>query len=575
MKASDYIAAFLEQQGVTTVYEVIGGMITHIIDSLYKSGRFKIISMHHEQAAGFAAEATGRLTKVPGVAMATSGPGATNLITAIGSCYFDSSPVVFITGQVNTYEMSNRPKLRQQGFQETDIVSIARPITKAVWQIQKSDDLPAVLFSAFQQATAGRPGPVLIDIPMNIQRENIESNCSFATNKKDENNDEFHNHKLEAFCKRFWQALKQAQRPLIIAGGGIRASKTERQFRDFAEKLKLPVVYSLMGADVLPYDHPLRVGFIGTYGNRWANKTVMSADLILVLGSRLDIRQTGAKIKEFQAAKQIFHLDIDPQQINNRLSGCDYCISHLSDFFSAFNHQYTSEKFDNRDNWLNSIKTFKEKYPDCNELNAVKGIHPNLFIHCLTRSSAQAGTFIADVGKNQMWMAQSMEINDNQRALFSGGMGAMGFALPAAIGAAFSTNKPVLVVAGDGGLQCNIQELQTVVHHNLPVKIVVLNNNSLGMVQQFQEDYFQGRLQSTRWGYSAPDFEKIGAAYNIPGLKIEKKEQIEEALKWLWQDCGHRLLNVIIESDLPLYPKVAFGKPLDQMDPPTNPDFLR
>jgi len=575
VKASDYIAAFLEQQGVTTVYEVIGGMITHIIDSLYISGHFKIISMHHEQAAGFAAEASGRLSKVPGVAMATSGPGATNLVTAIGSCYFDSSPVVFITGQVNTYEMSNRPKLRQQGFQETNIVSIVRPITKAVWQVQKIDDLPAILSSAFEQAASGRPGPVLIDIPMNIQRENIElkDNLNFATNNQNLNNGDLY--ELEAFCKCFWQALKQAQRPLIIAGGGIRTSKTERQFRDFAEKLNLPVVYSLMGADVLPYNHPLRVGFIGTYGNRWANKAVMSADLLLVLGSRLDIRQTGAKIKEFQAAKQIFHVDIDPQQINNRLSGCDYCISHLSDFFTVFDRKFKSGKNDNRDNWLNSIKTLKEKYSDCNELNAVKGIHPNLFIHCLTRSSAQAGTFIADVGKNQMWMAQSMEINNNQRALFSGGMGAMGFALPAAIGAAFSTNKPVVIITGDGGLQCNIQELQTVVHHNLPVKIVVLNNNSLGMVQQFQEDYFQGRLQSTRWGYSAPDFERIGAAYNIPSQKIEKKEQIEEALKWLWQDCGHRLLNVIIESDLPLYPKVAFGKPLDRMAPPTNPDFLR
>lgn len=575
MKASDYIAAFLEQQGVTTVYEVIGGMITHIIDSLYISGHFKIISMHHEQAAGFAAEASGRLSKVPGVAMATSGPGATNLVTAIGSCYFDSSPVVFITGQVNTYEMSNHPKLRQQGFQETDIVSIVRPITKAAWQVQKIDDLPAILSSAFEQAASGRPGPVLIDIPMNIQRENIElkDNLTFETNNKNLNNDDLC--KLEAFCKCFWQALKQAQRPLILAGGGIRASKTERQFRDFVEKLKLPVVHSLMGTDILPYDHPLRVGFIGTYGNRWANKAVMSADLLLVLGSRLDIRQTSARFKEFQTAKHIFHIDIDPAQINNNLSGCDYCISHLGDFFSVFDRKFKSEKIDNCDDWLNSIKTLKEKFPDCSELNVNKGIHPNLFIHYLTRSSAQAGTFIPDVGKNQMWMAQSMEINDNQRALFSGGMGAMGFALPAAIGAAFSTNKPVVIVTGDGGLQCNIQELQTIVHHNLPIKIVVMNNNSLGMVQQFQQDYFQGRFQSTKWGYSAPDFERIGAAYNIPSLKIEKREQIEESLKWLWQDCGHRLLNVIIESDLPLYPKVAFGKPLDQMDPPTNPDFPR
>jgi len=571
VKASDYIAVFLKQQGVTTVYEVIGGMITHIIDSLYTSGHFKIISMHHEQAAGFAAEASGRLSGIPGVAMATSGPGATNLITAIGSCYFDSSPAVFITGQVNTYEMSNSPKLRQQGFQETDIVSIVRPITKGAWLVTKVDDLPGILSSAFELAVSGRPGPVLIDIPMNIQRENIESKDNLSaplkieTKNKTFNNDNLS--ELEAFCERFRQALKQAQRPLIMAGGGIWASGTQRQFRDFAEKLKLPVVHSLMGADTLPYDHSLRVGFIGTYGNRWANKAVMSADLLLVLGSRLDIRQTGAKFKEFQAAKQIFHIDIDQAQINNTLSGCDYCISHLGDFFSVFERKFKSEKISNHDNWLNSIMALKEKFSDCGELNVKNGIHPNLFIHHLTRSSAQAGTFIADVGKNQMWMAQSMEINDHQRVLFSGGMGAMGFALPAAIGAAFSTNKPVVIVTGDGGLQFNIQELQTVVHHNLPVKIVVMNNNSLGMVQQFQQDYFQGRLQSTKWGYSSPDFEKIGDAYNIPGMKIEKTEQVEEGLKWLWQDCGHRLLNVIIESDLPLYPKVAFGKPLDQMDP--------
>ncbi|MEI7901513.1 MAG: thiamine pyrophosphate-binding protein [bacterium] len=292
MKTSDYIAKFLHEQGVTVVYEMIGGMITRLVDSLHQNGKFVIVSMHHEQAAGFAAEGWARMQGVPGVAMATSGPGATNLVTAIGSCYFDYTPVVFITGQVNTHEMVKNKAIRQQGFQETDIVSIVRPITKATWQALDAQDLPHIMAEAFRTAMTAPRGPVLIDIPMDVQARDISDFPSpAALNICTAGNHEVRS----AWIEQFLADLRLSSRPIIMAGGGIRSAGAAGAFQSFIDATHIPVVESLMGLDALPYTHPCRVGFIGTYGNRWANKALMQSDLVLVLGARLDVRQTGAQ----------------------------------------------------------------------------------------------------------------------------------------------------------------------------------------------------------------------------------------------------------------------------------------
>jgi acetolactate synthase-1/2/3 large subunit len=562
MKASDYIADFLHKKGVPLIFEMIGGMITHIIDSVHQKGHIRIVSMHHEQAAGFAAEAVGRMSGIPGVALATSGPGATNLVTAIGSCYFDSVPTVFITGQVNTTELSGDRAIRQQGFQETDIVSIVKPITKAAWLVKTAEELPLILEQAFRLAVEGRPGPVLIDIPMDVQRMEVVPLQAepVLRNPIPE--------KTREFARRALSALAAAERPLLLAGGGIRSAGAAARFREMADLLNVPVACSLMGLDVLPSGHPRKVGMIGTYGNRWANQTLMKSDCLLVLGSRLDVRQTGADAADFKGNRRIFHVDCEPGQLNNRVTGCEVCETHLSDFIDAMLQVAADAPRRKPSEWELWISGKRNLAPDTEELKDCKGINPNRFIHALSAASAKASAILADVGKHQMWAAQSVEIGKDQRFLVSGGMGSMGFALPAAIGAALSFGRPVVVVAGDGGMQCNIQELETISLHKLPVKIVVLNNNSLGMVGQFQEEYFESRMQSTIWGYSAPDFEAVSRAYRIPAKTIQFPEETDAAVQWLWSDPNEPgLLNVIIDTDTKVFPKTSYGRPLDDMEP--------
>ena len=563
IKASDYIADELHRQGVTVLFEMIGGMITHIIDSVHQRGQIKIVSVHHEQAGGFAAEAVGRMTGIPGVALATSGPGATNLVTAIGSCYFDSVPTVFITGQVNTSELSTGRALRQQGFQETDIVSIVRPITKAAWQLTDAADLPRMLREAFKLAKEGRPGPVLVDLPMNLQRLEIDVHDEPALPNEAIQNDE-----VAQFAQEVANALMSAERPLILAGGGIRAAGVHDPFIQAMETSGLPIAWSLMAIDLLPFDHPQRVGMIGTYGNRWANQVMMESDAILVIGSRLDVRQTGADTQLFKGTRPIYHLDCDPEQLNNRVVGCESCLGELAEFLPLLKAAFESQSTTSLTAWYDRMEFLKSQRSDVDELKGCKGINPNDFMHRLSKASNTASAIIADVGKNQMWAAQSVEIRAGQRFLVSGGMGSMGFALPAAIGSVFASNQPVVCITGDGGLQCNIQELETISMHGLPVKILVFNNQSLGMVGQFQEDYFESRMQSTVWGYSAPDFEIVAKAYKIDAKTISTPEEVDDAIEWLWRDPkAPALLNVMIDLDTKVYPKAAYGRPINDMDP--------
>jgi acetolactate synthase-1/2/3 large subunit len=568
MKVSDFIAKFLSANGVTHVFELSGGMITHILDSLHDLGETQIISMHHEQSAAFAADAFGRVTGVPGVALATSGPGATNLLTGIGSCYFDSSPGIFITGQVNTYEQKGEKNIRQLGFQETDIVSVARPITKAAFAVKNAASIPSVFYEAFKIALSGRPGPVLIDIPMNIQRmeiEVIEIEKIRPESKELSLNSSFFN--------RLELDIKNSKNPLILVGRGIGASFAYKELSNFIRLTNIPVITSLLGLDAIEYENPLRVGFIGSYGNRWANLSIGECDLMIVLGSRLDIRQTGADTTSFKANKIIYHIDCESEELNNRLTGCTTICMDVKNFLLAAIHHFEKIKIDKKQLWLENIRSLKERWKDTDEIKECKGINPNVFIHMLTRKSKLAGCLIADVGSHQMWVAQSMELAKEQKFLTSGGMGAMGFALPAAIGSSFALNKrPVLAVIGDGSFQINIQELQTIVRNKLPIKIVILNNKSLGMIRQFQDSYFDSKYQSTVWGYDTPDFEKVAWAYGIDACTISEESQIQDGIQKLWQNPETPyLLHVMIDINTNAYPKIAFGKPITEMEPFFSP----
>lgn len=585
MKASDFVARYLELRGVSHVFELVGGMITHLLDSISNSGKISIISCHHEQSAAFAAEGHARVSGIPGIALATSGPGATNLLTAVGSCYFDSIPAVFITGQVNTHELKRSRPIRQLGFQETDIVSMVTPICKSAIQVERAADLPEVLDQAFRLALDGRQGPCLVDLPMNVQSSLIDDvvAISFINTIRQQivqahdkplqfSHSEGNITLLKQEFQLLLQAIQQAERPLLLMGGGCAPPQNRRAARQIADLLAIPVVHSLMGVDVLPVDHPLRVGFIGSYGNRWANKALGSADLLIVLGSRLDIRQTGSDLSSFCDGKQIWQIDVDQSEMGVRVdSQHKLCCSiqatalHLSALELSTKFSHTK--------WLEQIHALRAQFPAVNEYSVEPGeINPIYVLQTLSKDSPSPCYYITDVGQHQMWAAQSLVFTQSDRFLTSGGMGAMGFGLPAAIGAAF-TDRDVMtiLISGDGSFQLNIQELETLKRNHLNLKIVLFNNQCHGMVRQFQESYFNENLQSTVEGYSCPDFVELAKAYGLPASRLDSQEALDFCLNWLLSLEGPGLLEVPLSLKSKVYPKLAFGRRFGEMEPEAKP----
>jgi acetolactate synthase-1/2/3 large subunit len=357
--------------------------------------------------------------------------------------------------------------------------------------------------------------------------------------------------------------LTSASRPLILAGGGLRAGGAVGPFRELVDRLGVPVVSSLMGVDALPFEHSARVGLIGTYGNRWANIALARADCLLVLGSRLDIRQTGADTEAFAAGRPIHHVDCDAGEINNRVLGCHAVVAQLEPFIVSASELLGTGGALELEPWRTEISTLRDRWPDTGELPDVRG------------QSTAATAYVADVGQHQMWAAQSLELGHDQRFLTSGGMGAMGSGLPLAVGSCIAAGAPVVLVAGDGGFQLNLQELQTVVRNGLPIKVVILNNRSHGMVRQFQESYFEGRYQSTCWGYSAPDFVAVAAAFGIASARAAEEDELDEAVEAMWRDpSAPYLLEVTIDVAANAYPKIAFGHPISEMEPFVAPKAM-
>ena len=581
MKASDFVARYLESRGVTHAFELVGGMITHLLDSLSRETGIQIVSCHHEQGAAFAAEGHARISGVPGVALATSGPGATNLLTSMGSCYFDSTPAVFITGQVNTYELRGERGIRQLGFQETDILSMVLPITKWAVQVQSAAELPQAMQRAFREALEGRQGPCLIDLPMNVQSETIDDDIALRALEQAQAENAPAGESpmpadMEAQFLRLRQAIASAQRPLLLMGWGCAAYCNRAASRQVCELLGIPTVLSLMGVDVLPEDEPLRVGFIGSYGNRWANKALGESDLLVVMGSRLDIRQTGSDLSSFCEGKQIWQIDIDNAEMGVRIqpdTALCCSIQAAAALLKATAIPPTADAADSHQGWRHQIETLRSLYPPELEYKAEPlEANPVSLLKMLSLLVLHPCIYVTDVGQHQMWAAQSLAFGAGDRFLTSGGMGAMGFGLPAAIGAALARpDQPVVLISGDGSFQLNIQELQTVRRNDLNMKIILFNNNCHGMVRQFQESYFDGNVQSTVKGYSAPDFVAVGQAYGIPSSRLGPDANLAEALAALLAGNGPALLEVPLSVQSKVYPKLAFGRRFGDMEPEASP----
>lgn len=575
MKLSDYIIDFLVENGITHVFEVIGGAISHIMDSFYDRQDIKAVTMHHEQAAAFAAEGYSRITGNFGVALATSGPGATNLITGIGSSYFDSIPCIYITGQVNTYEYKFDKPIRQLGFQETDIVSMVKPITKYAEMITDPQMIKYTLQKALFMAKTGRPGPILVDIPLNIQRANIKIDEleSFYSSKDQSqmvksNSKNYSTQNLLEIAN----LIKKSKRPIILIGGGARLSKSTDLIYNFVKKFNIPVVCSLNGLDAFPHDDSLFFGMIGAYGNRYSNLAIANCDLVICFGSRLDARQTGTQKSYFAREARIIRVDIDESELSMPIKSnpSDEILinADLKGFLTDLCKKVKKEDVSPRDKWLRYLNHWRQKYPSSNPPKNPQNINPHTFLSKLSHDIPNIKIICVDTGQNQMWAAQSFVIKKDQRLLTDGGMGAMGFALPTAIGAAMALGKSkVLVIVGDGGMQINIQELNTIVRNSLPIKIIVLNNKSLGMVRQFQTLYFRNRLQSTVKGYTPPDFVKISEAYKIKSFKLTKYNEYDEVIPKFLNYDGPSLLEVTIETEIDSFPKLVVNYPIEDQYP--------
>lgn len=554
MKVSDFIVEYLIKQDIKNVFGYPGGMVTHLMDSFAKYGN--LINQHityHEQAAAFAACGYAQTSGKVGVAYATSGPGATNLITGICNAYFDSIPTLFITGQVNAGEAKGSKQVRQSGFQETDIVSLVKPVTKLAEYVESADKIKYYLDKAFHIAQIGRKGPVLLDIPMNILRAEINPDNLEGFELKDEsyNIDDVTISKIK-------EIVSKSERPVILAGNGIKIGNAVPLARSVLEKIQIPAVTTMLAIDVLA-NQTLSYGFIGAYGERIANFIVAKSDLVISIGSRMDIRQVGVKRDNFAPQAMLIRFDIDEGELSYKVH--DDELSVRADVTTAI--KTIEEIFENKKDYGKWISV-------CNEirlkLDKVDDREPNLFIKNISRYLNDDTVITTDVGQNQVWVAQSLVVKERQKVLFSGGHGAMGYSLPAAIGACIASGKKVYSFNGDGGFQMNIQELQTVAREQLPIKIILFNNSALGMIRHFQEMYFNNNYVGTvpSGGYTVPNFGLIAKAYGLKYALVKDWHDVDESL---FADNIPGLIEIRLTGNTYVCPKLEFGKPNQDQEP--------
>src|SRR3989344_4167296 len=571
MKLSDYLADFLVNQGVKHTFVITGGSIVHAIDSVARNPNIEYICTQHEQAAAMAADAYSRVTGNLGVAMATSGPGATNLMTGVCCSYFDSIPTIYITGQVPRSQLRKKYGVRQLGFQETDVVNMFKGVTKYAKLVEEPKDIKYHLQKAVYLAKSGRPGPVLLDIPDDVQWANIDPNDLIGFNPKKPKTD-FND--LENKIDKAIDLLKESERPVIILGGGVRSSNSEYIANEVVQKLNLPVALTWGAMDILPHDYPMSIRDFGVAANRAGNFIVQNSDLILAIGTRLDTHETGANHSTFARSAKKIIVDIDKTELNKyeRLGlNVDYLINHkVDDFLNIFNKKIDKVKTKNISSWIKKIAEWKEKYPICLEeyKNKKDNVDPYVFMNVLSKESGEGNIIITDAGSNLTWTMQGFKVKKDQRLFSAFNHSPMGYSLPASIGASFATNKPVTCIIGDGGIQMNIQELATIKYHNLPIKIFLLNNNGYGIVQQSQDTWFNSKYiaSNPESGVAVPNFIGISKAYDIKTMEISNHSKLGLVKKVL-DYKGPILCDVKVEQHQKIMPKLEFGRSIEDSYP--------
>lgn len=551
---ADLLIDLLITEGVDTLFGYPGGAVLPIYDAIYRArGTIKHVLFRHEQGSIHAAEGYARITGKPGVVIATSGPGATNLVTGITDAMMDSLPLVIFTGQVA------RGVIGTDAFQEADVMAITTPITKHNYQVQNISDLPRIVKEAFHIASTGRPGPVLIDIPKDISageltevpEEGIIHLPGYQPTTKP--------NPLQ--IKKLADAITKSVKPVILAGAGILHGKASKELTAFAEKHKIPVVTTLLGLGTFPANSPLSLGMGGMHGTYTANMAMYESDLLINIGARFDDRLTG-NLKHFAPNAKVAHIDIDPAEIGKNVPTQIPIVSDSKEALVELMNQ-TSESPEAED-WLATLNKLKEEFPLWYKHDP-NGMSPQWLIEAIHKVTNGDAVVTTDVGQHQMWAAQYYNFEKPHRWVTSGGLGTMGFGFPAAIGAQMaSPGSTVVAIVGDAGFQMTLQELSVIYEQNLPVKIIIVNNGALGMVRQWQELLHGNRISESILN-TQPDFVKLAEAYHIRGLKIESQEELITKLPEVFAYDGPVLMDCRVLQEEKVFPMIAPGKGIHEM----------
>ncbi|MGG5210283.1 biosynthetic-type acetolactate synthase large subunit [Chryseobacterium sp. MIQD13] len=550
------LEAFL-QEGVKTIFGYPGGAIIPIYDALYDyKDQLEHILVRHEQGAVHAAQGLARVSGEVGVVLATSGPGATNLVTGLADALLDNTPVVCITGQVFEHLLGT------DAFQEIDVMNVTSPVTKWNYQVTDAEELPEVLAKAFYIARSGRPGPVLIDVTKNAQLQKVLDRgytpCDSLRSYRPDPVPNTENIEKAAAL------INNAERPFIIAGQGIMLGKAEKQFLQFAEKSGIPVAWTVLGMSTIPTDHPQAVGMVGMHGNYGPNILTNECDVLVAIGMRFDDRVTG-RLDQYARQAKIIHLDIDKAEINKNvkvdvpvLGNCKETLPLLTQLIESKEHTDWHQKFKDCYEIEHHKLISEELYPSEGEITMGEVIR---YLNEMTKGEA---VIVTDVGQHQMAACRYSSFKHSRSNITSGGLGTMGFCLPAAIGAAYGvTNRPVIAVMGDGGAQMNIQELGTLMQYKPDIKILILNNCYLGMVRQWQELFHEERYSSV--DIQSPDFVQVAKGYNIPGKKVIQREELEAGLNEMFHHKGAFLLEVMTGKEHNVFPMIPQGKSVSEI----------
>ena len=546
--AQIFIESLLKEK-VEVMFGYPGGSVLPTFDKIYDAP-IKFILTRHEQGAAHAADGYARATGKVGVCIATSGPGATNLTTGIATAYMDSVPIVAFTGQVKTHLIGN------DAFQEADVIGITRPITKYNFLVKDVRDLAKTIKEAFHIAGTGRPGPVVIDFPVDVQLQETEFNYPKQVDIRGYK-PTLSGHPGQ--IKKAAKAISESKKPILYVGGGVIISGAHEELRQLAERFQIPVTLTLMGLGVFPTLHPLCLGMLGMHGTAYANHAIMESDLIIAVGARFDDRVTG-RIDVFAPDAKIIHIDLDPTSISKNVQVDIPIVGDAKDTLKKLNEFIKTKP--NTEDWLKRIVDWKKRHPLTYKQD--DKLRPQFIIEEIFKLTKGEAIITTEVGQNQMWAAQWYKYNYPRTYLSSGGLGTMGYGFPAAIGAKVGRpEKAVFDIAGDGSIQMNIQELATAVTYKIPVKIAILNNGYLGMVRQWQELFYKKRYSYTT--LANPDFVKLAESYGAVGIRATKKEEVKPAIKKALSIDNVVLLDFHIEPEENVFPMVPAGEAINRM----------